>query len=54
MTPNIEKASKTIVSMCLDYQTEGISEKTFVKNLTQFAFYCEEELEKEIEQGENK
>ena len=45
---NIKIAAKTMMSMCKDYLTDGITTETFVSNVKMFG----ENLEKELPGGE--
>lgn len=49
MKKRIVEASKTLISMCIDYQTGVLTEETFVNNLQTFAKGTKEEFEKGTE-----
>lgn len=46
MKPTIETAIKTLMSMCLDVLSDGITIETFIMNLRNYAEYIEQELNK--------
>ena len=46
----IKAAAKTMMSMCKDYLTDGITTETFVSNAKMFG----ESLEKELSENEEK